>query len=62
MSGKVQTNIYLPTELRHDLGIAAATLDTSITQIVENILVLHLGAYVAAKQAEKVAGTQPPKA
>jgi hypothetical protein len=61
MSGKVATNIYLPTEIRHGLGMAAATLDTSITQIVEDLVVQHLDAYVAAKQAEKAPRAEPPK-
>lgn len=61
MNGKVQTNIYLTTELRHGLGLAAATLDTSITRIVEDLVLQHLDTYVAAKQAEKAPRAEPPK-
>ncbi len=61
MSGKVATNIYLPTELRHRLGMAAATLDSSITQIVEDLVLQHLDAYVATRQGEKASKAEPPK-
>jgi uncharacterized protein YceK len=52
-NGKIQTSIYLTAELNHGMRVAAATLDMPFSAIIEDLLVAHLDAYVAAKQAQK---------
>lgn len=52
-NGKIQTSIYLTEQLNHGMRVAAATLDMPFSTIIEELLVAHLDAYVAAKQAQK---------
>jgi hypothetical protein len=52
-NGKIQFSTYLPVELHRGLKVAAAVAGVPISTIVEDLLVAHLDAYVAAKQAQK---------
>ena len=52
-NGKVQFSTYLPVDLHRGLKVAAAVLGVPVATIIEDLLVEHLDAYVAKKQAEK---------